>query len=104
MTRTKRPSPSIVPNALRVTHGHIGELEVIVCSFPVAEPTLPPVLSEAERFVAMGILEGKSNQQIADERGTALRTVANQVASLFAKCGVSSRAELVAFLHAKISD
>jgi DNA-binding NarL/FixJ family response regulator len=100
VTSRKRIPARIVPDALRVVRGNIGELEVIVCSYKVTEPKLPPGLSSAEQAVALAILEGKSNQAIADERGSAVRTVANQVASLFAKCGVSSRAELVALLSA----
>jgi len=44
------------------------------------------------------ILQGKSNLEIAKLRGTSPRTVANQVAALFRKYNVSSRAELVARL------
>jgi DNA-binding NarL/FixJ family response regulator len=44
------------------------------------------------------VLEGKSNQEIAKSRRTAVRTVANQVASIFRKLGVGSRSELYAFV------
>ncbi len=44
------------------------------------------------------VLQGKSNLEIARLRGTSPRTVANQVAALFRKYNVSSRAELVARL------
>jgi DNA-binding NarL/FixJ family response regulator len=43
-----------------------------------------------------GILEGKANAEIAADRRTAPRTVANQVARLFKKLGVRSRSELAA--------
>jgi DNA-binding NarL/FixJ family response regulator len=42
------------------------------------------------------LLEGKRNADIARERGTSVRTVANQVAAIFRKLKVRSRAELVA--------
>lgn len=58
----------------------------------------PPVLTEAERKVLKLVLEGHSNAHIARVRGTATRTVANQIASLFRKHDVHSRAELVASL------
>jgi DNA-binding CsgD family transcriptional regulator len=51
-------------------------------------------LTAAEREVAQAILDGASNKEIAQQRGVAPRTVANQVASVFRKLGVSSRAEL----------
>lgn len=55
-------------------------------------------LTEAERGVASCIAKGMSNAAIAEARGTHVRTVANQVASLFRKLGVASRAELRAEL------
>lgn len=55
-------------------------------------------LTGAEKAVARGILQGWSNQTIARNRGARLRTVANQVQSVFRKVGVSSRAELAACL------
>ncbi len=51
-------------------------------------------LSEAELAVKEALLRGESNAEIAHARGTSVRTVANQVASLFRKLGVRSRAEL----------
>jgi DNA-binding CsgD family transcriptional regulator len=52
-------------------------------------------LSGAEREVAGMILAGFSNEAIAAARRVAKATVATQVRSVFAKLGVSSRAELV---------
>ena len=65
----------------------------------------PPLdgLTEAEKDVALRLLRGQSNAEIAQHRGTKLRTVANQVGSIFRKIGVSSRAELVAWsMHARV--
>lgn len=56
-------------------------------------------LTPAEQLVLNGIVAGASNETIARCRGTSARTVANQVASVFRKFGVGSRAELVARLH-----
>lgn len=53
-------------------------------------------LTSAEQSVVRALFEGKSNDIIAGERGTSPRTVANQIASIFRKHGVASRAELVA--------
>ncbi len=51
-------------------------------------------LSPAEREVVALLLQGRDNASIARLRGTAVRTIANQVASIFAKLGVRSRSEL----------
>lgn len=63
-------------------------------------PTPAPALTAAERAVMALLLAGKSNGEIAKHRKTAVRTVANQVASLFRKFGVGSRAELAAKVSA----
>lgn len=55
-----------------------------------------PALTPAEQQVFELLLSGASNAEIAKKRKTAIRTVANQVASLFRKYGVGSRAELAA--------
>jgi DNA-binding CsgD family transcriptional regulator len=59
---------------------------------------LPASFSRAEREVARALVEGSSNASIAAERGTSVRTVANQVASLFRKMDVRSRGEFIAAL------
>jgi DNA-binding CsgD family transcriptional regulator len=76
----------------------IGSEEVAVFSFPLRQPALPPSLSVAEQEIALGMLEGLSNSEIAMARRTSPRTVANQVASLFRKLGVRSRSEAVTVL------
>lgn len=53
-------------------------------------------LTPAERSVLHLLFERLSNQEIAALRHTSVRTVANQVASIFAKLHVGSRAELLA--------
>lgn len=55
-------------------------------------------LSPAEREVAALAREGLSNAEIARARGVAVRTIANQLASIFRKLGVGSRVELAAVL------
>ena len=51
-------------------------------------------LTEAESAVALAVVRGLSNAAIADERGAAVRTVANQVAAIMKKLGVSSRVQV----------
>lgn len=60
------------------------------------EPVVSPELTAAEQDVLRGILAGASNRATAKRRRTTPGTVANQVASLFRKLGVHSRAELIA--------
>jgi DNA-binding NarL/FixJ family response regulator len=57
---------------------------------------VPDVLTSSEGCIFAGILDGLSNAEIAIARGRSLRTVANQVASVFRKLNISSRGELVA--------
>jgi DNA-binding NarL/FixJ family response regulator len=87
-----------VPFALRASKVTIDGEELAVFSFPLPPPTLPGSLSAAERDVAIALLEGLSNAEIAATRGTAARTVANQVAAVLRKLGVRSRTEAVAAL------
>jgi DNA-binding NarL/FixJ family response regulator len=54
------------------------------------------VLTDAECRVAVAITRGWSNARIARENRTTVRTVANQVASLLKKLGVSSRTGVAA--------
>ena len=74
----------------------LGGEEFAVLSVPMADSWLLDALSAAEREVARLVLEGNSNAAIARERGTSPRTVANQLAALYRKLGVRSRAELAA--------
>jgi DNA-binding NarL/FixJ family response regulator len=60
------------------------------------EVVTPDALTSSERAIFLAMLRGLSNAEIAARRNRSLRTVANQVAALFGKLGVSSRAELVA--------
>lgn len=53
-------------------------------------------LTEAERDVALAVARGLSNAEIAKGRGASPRTIANQVAAIMKKLGVSSRVELAA--------
>jgi DNA-binding CsgD family transcriptional regulator len=68
---------------------------VVVLSFAIDDGP-GTGLSPAESEVAAHILKGRTNAQIAKIRSASERTVANQVANVFRKLGVSSRLELVA--------
>ncbi|HZS40601.1 MAG TPA: helix-turn-helix transcriptional regulator [Polyangia bacterium] len=52
----------------------------------------------AERDVALRVLDGESNAEIARARGTSPGTVAKQLAALYRRLRVGSRADLVGLL------
>jgi DNA-binding CsgD family transcriptional regulator len=75
----------------------LGEEELIVVSMPARPSSLTDVrLTPAERAVASAALEGLSTVEIARRRKSSPRTVVNQLAAVYRKLGVSSRAELAA--------
>jgi len=69
----------------------------IRCDIP-PRPEIEVRLSSAEHHVAWLVCDGLSNRDIAIERGTAERTVANQIASIFHKLGVCRRFDVAQFL------
>jgi DNA-binding CsgD family transcriptional regulator len=79
---------------VRVTRFHHDGVELAVVSYPLGVANAS--LSAAEHEVVRLVLAGCSNAEIAAARGTKPRTVANQIASIFKKLGVGSRAELAA--------
>lgn len=70
----------------------------VVLSFPLPRPesATPAILTASEQSVFRALLAGQSNSAIAASRGRASRTIANQVAAIFRKLHVGSRAELLA--------
>jgi DNA-binding NarL/FixJ family response regulator len=54
-------------------------------------------LTDAERGVALLLLQGLSHKEIATTRDTGARTVRQQALAVYRKAGVHSRAELAAF-------
>jgi DNA-binding CsgD family transcriptional regulator len=84
---------------LRAARFVVAGKEMAVLSYPLQPGDLPESLTEAEREVALAIVAGRSNAEIAAHRGTSPRTVANQVASLFAKLGLRSRNELATLAY-----
>jgi len=71
--------------------------EILLISIRL-RPQPPSRLTSAERAVALRAAAGESNQAIAQARGCSQRTVANQLAAIFEKLGVRSRAELASSL------
>ena len=92
-----RPAGAESPsNGLRATRFQLAGDDYVVLSYPRSDLAAPAVLTSTEQAVFSALLAGQSNQQIATSRDRSLRTVANQVAAVFAKLGVGSRAELFA--------
>lgn len=63
---------------------------------PALDADLSSQLTPAERDVARRVIEGHDNRAVARLRGTSVRTVANQIASILQKTGKRSRADLAA--------
>jgi DNA-binding NarL/FixJ family response regulator len=61
-------------------------------------PSERPELTSAENAVAHLFLQGQTLRAIGQSRGSSVRTVANQVQSVYRKLRVNSRAELVRML------
>jgi len=59
------------------------------------------ILTQAEREVALLVVDGSTNAEIGTARGSSPRTVANQVASVFRKLEAHGRLELVRHLVAR---
>ena len=91
--------PSI-PEGLGAHSFAIGSDEYVVLSFPLAlegsSPNRWVLLTPTERHVATLVIRGQSTAAIARARGTSPRTIANQLAAIYAKLGVRSRRELCA--------
>jgi DNA-binding NarL/FixJ family response regulator len=84
------------PHGFRVSRFEAEGLRFAVISLPnETVPDRVDRLTPSERAVTSLLLGGLSNAEIAAKRGTSERTVANQIAAIFRKLGVSSRTELV---------
>jgi DNA-binding NarL/FixJ family response regulator len=64
---------------------------------PIAQPGATTLLSTRECEVLALIVEGFSNQEIAEELGIARNTVKNHLRSILAKLGVRNRAQAAAY-------
>jgi DNA-binding NarL/FixJ family response regulator len=70
-------------------------------TYPAPRWSLPPCLSISEERIVLELIAGDSQHAIARRHGTAARTVANQVASIYQKVKVHSRIELFVALRAQ---
>jgi DNA-binding CsgD family transcriptional regulator len=83
---------------LRSSTFRVGGQNMLVISYAV-DGRQPENLTPGEAEVASMAAAGLTNAEIASARGTATRTVANQMASILLKLGLSSRRELAALYH-----
>lgn len=79
----------------RLNVGSDDRVVLIDVAIPGASIAL---LTRAERGVALLAAEGLSNAQIAARRRVSVKTVANQLARIYAKLGARSRFELAMLL------
>jgi len=82
------------------THGRLSRIEVSgggywVVSVFRPDLSFPVALSHAEAAVLRELIAGRSHAQISTLRATSPRTVANQLATVFRKFGVSGRGAVV---------
>lgn len=61
-------------------------------------------LTQAETEVARAAVAGLGNREIAKLRGSAVRTVAVQLRSIYRKIGISSRTELAAMIGGRLRE
>jgi DNA-binding CsgD family transcriptional regulator len=77
----------------------LGRELVLVSVSAAVSPLLAIALTDAEWQVAALAVTGLSNASIAARRGTSKRTIANQLAAIYAKLDVSGRRGLRASLN-----
>lgn len=88
-------SPRLLGRFAKIS-GPEGELWVVGTARP--DDALARLLSPAEYAVARCLIEGLNYDEIARSRGTSPRTVANQLAAVFRRVGVTGRCRLVQYL------
>lgn len=76
--------------------------EYCVVSAPFGPKPGVSGLTKAEVEVAKLAVAGLSNRAIAEQRGSSVRTVANQMAAILQKLGATSRVQVAARLGDKV--
>jgi DNA-binding NarL/FixJ family response regulator len=70
----------------------------VVVSVPLSRPAAFAELTRCELEIAEGILAGRTMKELALSRKVSPRTIAQQVAAVHRKLGITSRHELVALV------
>lgn len=73
--------------------------QLLLGSYPLINEERITKLTQTERDILMHLIAGSTNQDIALRRNTSVRTVVNQVHSIFRKLGATSRGQLAACLQ-----
>jgi DNA-binding NarL/FixJ family response regulator len=82
----------------------IDDNKFLIGTHPLVDLGAISCLTEAERAVAVDVVSGSTNSDIARRRGVSDHTVINQVQSIFEKLRVHSRGQLAARLQAREKD
>jgi DNA-binding CsgD family transcriptional regulator len=61
-------------------------------------------LTRREREIVLAILDGCTNREMSQRFGISEQTVKNQLSTLYAKVGVSSRLELAVWAQRRLGD
>ncbi|HVY31314.1 MAG TPA: helix-turn-helix transcriptional regulator [Polyangiaceae bacterium] len=93
LRRLVKQLPAHRPAGLRFEGVEDGG-RTLVLSYRIPSTDWQSLLTSTEAEIAHDVLAGLSNAEIAGRRGTAVRTIANQVASIYRKLRVRSRLEL----------
>jgi DNA-binding CsgD family transcriptional regulator len=88
--------PNRTSDGLAVSMVPLGDVKLVLIALPTEARIAG--LTPAEGEVARLAGEGFSNREIAALRGSAERTVANQLRRIYRKLGIASRFELAARL------
>ncbi len=78
----------------------VGDQELLIVEVDDSPLELEE-LTESENAVARAVVAGRSNKEIAAERGVSVKTIANQLRAIYEKLGVASRFELVALAESR---
>lgn len=69
--------------------------KLALLEMPIPEARRLESLTPAEQEVALAVFEGATNQEIAAARGVSVKTIGNQLETIYRKAGVACRAELI---------
>lgn len=100
--RNRETARALARPSTKISFHEVEEQSLVVLSIP-AEPGTKATaeLTPAEREVASQLCSTLSVQEIAAARGVSVRTVENQIASIYrkisqaAKCHIGSRSDLI---------
>jgi DNA-binding CsgD family transcriptional regulator len=86
------------PDGLERRDVELGGQRYVVLSYPALPRASLLGLSDVESAVARAVAAGQTNDEIAACRGRSVFTIQNQLARIYKKLGLASRAELSALL------